>query len=270
MSSIMNNIMSNLRPMQIKRIGVTAALLFVLVQAASQPLWAEPWDAGTALVLEPWEKEVGIFNPLRLGLPHDMELNLHPLLFFAYPHISVKKKWWEQNNITISGDYALRYPTLLVKNISREGTGGILPPTSEPNQMVTLSAGALGSMALQNLMITLKLRYERTLGGEMEHIPTIDIAIAYPRTASFHTKQLIVAGIDFDGAIGGPFYYTVDFDLFFFPPMDPGSAIENKILLHWKINDSVRLLVGGKNVFGKYPWGNKIRFMPLIDVVFRW
>ncbi len=256
------------RPAFVYRLA--ALLLSMLVTTPRLIVASQAWDAGTALLLEPGQKEVGVFNPLRIGFAGGIELDVHPFFFFAFPHMTVKKEWYKTGAIVVSTGHSLRYPTLLIQNISREGTGGILPADTEPNRMVTFGNELYSTFRFSGSMLTLKMRYDRTLGAEKDHIPTIDFALAYPRTASLSTGQLMVFGADLDGVIAGRFSYTMDVDYFYFPPLEDDYAVESKLLLHCQLGETVRIVTGVKSVFGAYPFGKERRFLPLLDVIFRW
>jgi len=82
-------------------------------------------NSGLGLALEPRETalvkgagawELGVFNPLRIGVADGLELEAHPLFFFTAPHLKVRKAvgpggegdW----NVSIDGGVWFPYPAL--------------------------------------------------------------------------------------------------------------------------------------------------------------
>lgn len=66
-------------------VAIAAALAFRAAPASAEPM--PPRE--TADLLAPGEFQVGVFNPLRIGLPH-VELELHPLVALVAPHVDAR------------------------------------------------------------------------------------------------------------------------------------------------------------------------------------
>lgn len=86
------------------------ALAFVLLNAAHA--YADPLPPReTARVGERWQYNVGVFNPLTLGLGSRVEVRTHPLLFFVAPN-AVLRVSHVRGPVSITGEYGFSIPTL--------------------------------------------------------------------------------------------------------------------------------------------------------------
>ena len=219
-------------------------------------------------VLKKGQKEYPLFGVKRIGIGHDMELQVHPLLFFLDPHIGLKKYWGNKNKWHISSRHTLNYPTILLKTISREGTGGVLPKTSVIPQIFSTKneiqvAKALGDQFRFTAILGLELA--ATLGDS--DFPTIDLPFAYRRTAVYHDHFLPYFGLQLEGDLTPELKYELAFTAYKIMNDTGGFTFEDKVILYWKKSRKFGLKAGLASAFGKYPFGNDIRWMPLVDFV---
>ncbi|MBA2662086.1 MAG: hypothetical protein H0U74_07295 [Bradymonadaceae bacterium] len=255
--------------------SVLAATLFAALLAAS-PATAElktaSFRADSAYPLPEGRFELGLFGPLRYGLSERVELSAYPLYFFVIPNISAKYALMASGPFQVATRHSLVYPTLLLGLVSREGTGGILQPTTNAPHILALTNEALITRALgANHSTTLKLGISvapRFGGGDAPgtELETIDLPLIYARTAAYHSFATARAGIAFAGKIAGPFAYTVDADYFFMPEMDGSFAFEHATMLSWHASDDFLVQAGYTLVFGEYPFGTQLHVLPMIDL----
>lgn len=107
----------------------TGVLLVSLWSGAS--FGAGPRDTADVNAAGVWE--MGVFNPLRLGVGAGVELEAHPLFFFAAPHLLVRK------GLTVPGDSGWRLalsggawlPTPALQNVPPRGLKGYFTPTCD-------------------------------------------------------------------------------------------------------------------------------------------
>lgn len=110
---------------------VTAALLASLGLAPTAEA-AEPIPAReTADVLDPGRFQVGVFNPLRLGLPH-VEIEVHPIAMLVAPHVDAR--FWLRRprapgDVRLSGLVGLAVPTPAWRLAKPFGLAGDLVPS---------------------------------------------------------------------------------------------------------------------------------------------
>jgi hypothetical protein len=85
-----------------------------------------------AAVAKPGSWSVGLFNPLRIAVRKGMELELHPLLLAAAPHIGLRWAHVEPDGIgevRVTGEYGLTLPTPAFRNAKPLGIRGDLVPS---------------------------------------------------------------------------------------------------------------------------------------------
>lgn len=254
---------------------VVLMAVFVLsssAQAENSVLRA-PFAGHTAYVVGEDNFEIGVFGALRYGLTENVELSTHPLFLFVIPNVAAKVAWWSGENSQFSSRHTLVYPTLLLNLVSREGTGGILPPTTEVPQVFALSNDALFSHQISEhhtmtwrLGVTVAPHFGGGTTGATQ-FPTIDVPLVYARTAAYHSIGSGVAGLAVDGPIWGPFSFVVDADVFVMPGMDVGKfAVEQGTTLRWNPSGSWIVQAGYRLVVGSYPFGMQTDIFPVLDV----
>jgi hypothetical protein len=259
---------------------LAAVMLGVASAAAAQ---AEPapaalpatarWSSGTAAVLPAGAIEVGIFQPLRLGVGGTWELSTHPLLDLAMPGLAVKKTWWGGGRWRVASRHSLTYPSGLLVMLQKEGTGGIVTHETHVPHIIIWNNEAVGTMRL-----AAEHQLTGRLGVALGHafgrstLDTIDLPLVWPRLAPAFDTVTGVAGVDLDGAIAGPFYYCVDLDLFGIPNRRGPVAVEHAGIVTWRFGAHWAVQAGYKLVFGTYPAPGGFRaqwhIFPLADLVY--
>lgn len=237
-----------------------------------QILLSPLWTTGTALSIPPRQWDIGLFQPLRYGLTPTVSLSAHPLWFFLMPNLRLKKQW-KKSDIFIATRHQVIYPSFLLKNIAREGTGGILPANTEVPQILIFSNEILfstwlkkqTSCTLPDYLLTLKLGVDAAYNSGDTIIPTIDLPLVYHRTATYHKKMLYYAGLDLEIGFHETINYSIDVE---FMTADFGDyAVEHKALIVWNKSDTFKIMGGYKISYGKYPYGTEFRFFPMIDLL---
>jgi len=255
-----------------RRAIVCIGLVGLVVASVAPPAFADnaPWSGRRAATLPRGRFEVGVFSPLRYGLTDRLELSAHPLAFFVAPNARIKIGINDSATWHIATRHTLSYPTPLLKLISREGSGGVLPNTAKVPQIIALD---------NTVMATAKAPYQRRwftaeLGftvaprfGESD-FPTIELPIVYTRTAAYHTLATGHASFAFEGVIVDPFYYLVQTRGYFVPGVAGGFAAEQTILASWRPGTRFMLELGGVGVWGAYPFGYQVNVLPMIDARF--
>ncbi len=233
--------------------------IIVLTVLAALPVRADE------LTLAPGRVEMGVFQPLRWGVSEVIEIDTAPLLMFVVPNVGVKIRWSE----SLATEHAIRYPTPLLKLLSKEGIGGVYPSDAAVPHIVTIET-------LARYRVELGKAHTATftggaivsgLSGEST-IVSVDLPLVFPRTASWHNGVTGRFGLDFDGTIAGPITYNADVDLFLMNDADALVHAESSVLLGWQIAWWVALQAGCKVVVGQYPFGSQVHFLPMADLYF--
>ncbi len=256
-----------------------AALVFLAVWTLSAPAfalggaWSAPFAGHTAYVVGEGRFEVGVFDELRYGVSENVEISAHPLWMFVMPNVSAKIAWVPLAKAQISTRHALVYPTLLLGLLAREGTGGILPPTTEVPHIFGLTNELLVSGQLSaSHTLTWKggVHVAPRSGGSSTpgtEFVTIDLPLIYARTAAYHSAATVHSGLALDGPLLGAFSFLIGADMFFLPGLDEGRfAFEQGTTLRWNASQTWILQAGYKLVVGSYPFGNQTHLLPTADV----
>ncbi|MDA3862753.1 MAG: hypothetical protein PF689_02685, partial [Deltaproteobacteria bacterium] len=195
------------------------------------------------------------------------EISLHPLLFFGYPNLKFKKRWYRNHIFNFAHSTSISYPTLLLKAFSREGSGGLLPADSKIPHIYQATHNLIFSFRLPRqlyLSFLAEISRSHTLGKN--NFPEIELPLIYPRSWHYQETFTIRNGIDFQGKLYKDFSFLLDFDIFYVPGNAEKIHFEHKLALSWAVNSKLYILAGYKLSAGRYPFGNRLYFFPLIDL----
>ena len=104
------------------------ACLLLIGQLPAQLAEGEYWYSGTARLLPEGRKVGGLFEPLRYGRSDRLEWSVNPILALVIPNIAVKFASNELGSWQMAWRISAHYPTLLLRTLTREGSGGLLAP----------------------------------------------------------------------------------------------------------------------------------------------
>lgn len=231
------------------------------------------WSSGTAYLLPKGRMETGVFLPLRYGYSESMEFSMHPLAAFIIPNLNMKWQHSVWQRYAISTRHSFVYPTLLLRTISREGTGGIISPEFHIPHMVSLYNEALVSKQLfQEHVITAKAGFSVAWrSGYLDDRTTIDLPIVYHRLLVFYHDLGLRAGFDLQGKLVKKWGYSIDTDFFITPSAEDGFCYEHQGLIIWKKNRNFQIYFGYKLVYAEYPFGTQWHLLgPLFDLQWAW
>lgn len=244
---------------------------------------------------------VGLFDPWRISINDKHELSTQPLLFFIIPNAKLKYQWYDKNNTTLFSKHSFTIPTLLLRSISREGTGGILPIESKIPFIFTTKHQFFVQKSFSEIhKLSIGFGGEMGFHGKNSDFPTIDFPIIFPRT-HVYTNNFLVQG-DFIWTIR--FYkkittcqdfkshrknttnscsvsspkiilsekrFLIDFHSTYFhlpTNFDNYRAFEESLILRRETyNKGYKL--GVKYSYGTYPFGKGNGFFPFFDVIFK-
>lgn len=219
-------------------------------------------------VLAKGQKDLPLFGVKKMGIGNNMELQLHPLFFFLDPHIGLKKYWGDRGGWHLSSRHTLNYPTLLLKMMSREGTGGVLPNTSVIPQIISTQNEILATQTIGNqFYLAASLGVELAITFGEANFPTIDLPFVYRRTAVYHDHILPYVGVEFGGQLSQKIDFEVILNIYKFINDNAGFTVEDKAVLFWKKSPNFGIKAGVASVLGKYPFGYDFRWIPLLDFV---
>ena len=232
------------------------------------------WLSGTAHTLPKGRWETGLFQPVRWGQGEDREVSFFKLTALLMPGVTVKQRWDQCNNWTISTSHSLYYPTPLLKTMAKDGIGGMISPEFEIPHLLSLWNMVLASKPLpQNKILTTKVGFSLAFGGtDLSKESTIDLPLVYHRLAVYYNGWLLRFGSDLNGQIGEKWSYLIDGDYILIPGMKGYFTLEHKGMLSWEKSSTFQVSIGYKLIYGLYPDGypnnNIARFhaLPLLDL----
>ena len=255
------------------------AALIALTTLAALTTSAAPAHAGehmlwrtddTAYLTPPGRVEVNLFGSTRWSPTDDTELATDLLWNILIPNIQLKHHWaTTPDGWTFTTQHRASYPTLLYSTTSREGTGGLLPATLEPPQIIALETDALISryVARQHL-ITLRAGVEVAPRFGGQDVPIIELPLLYPRTASSMTWATFRLGLQLDGQIWRAFDYHASALLYVLPAIPGGAALEHRARVAWRPGRHLALEVGYTLSYANYPYGAQVHMFPAFDFAF--
>ena len=240
------------------------------------------WSSGTAYSLPKGQWETGLFQPVRYGLNDDQDIVLHPFFALKLPNLVFKKTWTEKNSWTIASRHGFYYPTPLLQSITGAGKFKIVAPQFEFPTLIGLTNEILATRSVGTGQLPGKAGLLLGLGGgDLDPLSTIDIPLVYPRLAVYYNGWGLRLGSDYVAPIKGRWSGFVDGDVFLYPGSSSALFFETKVLLIWTKSSRLRLMVGYKLTYGKYPFGSHWQILPpklptfpggwpLIDIQITW
>ncbi len=254
----------------------TGALIFLTAllligQLPAQLAEGEYWYSGTARLLPVGRQVNGLFGPLRYGRSEQVEWSLNPALALVIPNIAVKLARKELGNWQMAWRISAHYPTLLLRTLTREGTGGVLSPDPTipqvPHLLFSRGEVLLSRRMGAGTLVTVKGGLALALkAGEFDARHSIDLPVIFPRMAAYRNGYQLNLGIDLLQELPVIKRIWVDVDLFITPGFDQPLAFEHKGLTVLSRKGRLGLLVGYKLTWGDYPFGAQWHLLPLVDL----
>jgi len=186
----------------------------------------------------------------------------------------VKKFIGIKHGLGIAGRGSLDYPTPLLKLLQRKKIGGMLaddPEVGEIPFLLTLAGEILVTKKLEDNFLTGKLGITLCPGCDLDERHIIDLPLAYPRMAVYHSGLGTNLGVDYEHSMNEKLKFKADLDLLFIP--DKKLFSEHKLLITTPLSGKYNLSAGYKLVNGEYPFSagtSRWDFYPLIDLSWQW
>lgn len=251
---------------------MNALVLMLLCGLLSGPALAGAGSThGTADVLDDGQWELGLYAALRRGMGNGLELSVHPLTAALSPHLAVKKVWRPDGSWRLASRHSLIYPTHLLRFLAREGTGGIIVADAQIPHILAADNRVIVSRSLGETT-TLSLSGRMMLAasvGESDW-PSIDMPLAYPRTAAYQDHLATALGTQIDGQIWKSLYYRCELDGWLLPLSEGQWAAELRATVPWRPTQGFTVELGSTAVMGAYPYGEEWHVLPSFDLIWGW
>jgi hypothetical protein len=255
---------------------VCAALLVACALAPAPAQGSEPephsdWSGNHALTIARGRLELGLLQSAHYGLSDRVEVSLHPLLFFALPHVEAKALALARGRFSLAVRGRLAYPTPFLGLVSREGAGGLLPKSSSPPQALQIEGdfvvtAAWAEQQLASTSLGLAVAPHASFGPR--ELPLLDFPFLYPRFAPLYTVLVPRAGLAFEGSVIGALFYDLQLASYLMPELpDVGTAwaIEQAVTLEYRFGDRLALSLGVRTSQAKYAYATRFHFLPYLD-----
>ncbi len=248
---------------------LTAAL--TLLPASALAVYGE-LQPDTARTVAPGRVEVGVFAPLRVGVTEQVELSLHPLLALVAPHLDATVAWGEPLGLEVASRHGLLYPTPLMRLLSREGTGGLVPHDVTYPQLLATSHHLLVSRGVGQHLLTLRaggrLAWNLTAFDGPRFWSEVEWHFVRPRTAAWFAGWSADAGLAAEGPLWGAIGYRADLAYFLMPGLDGQQAAEWSVLATFRPRPGLLVRAGAIWSWCQFPYGERTSVaLPLADVI---
>jgi len=230
--------------------------------------------AESAAVLRPGEHSMGFLQPLRLGLNGNLELITHPVLDLLQPNLALQKNHGRVAGWQVATRHFAAYPTLFLRTIRKNGTGGIIAPDPDMGkipQMLYWRSEARISRDFLRSLVTCKAGIAIGVGGtKMDERLRIDYPLALQRMEVLFNGW----GLNLGGAmryhLNSRIDILLDANLYSLPGSPYSKFFEHKLQVFLKHSQTFRINCGYILSYGEYPFGSQWYILPLIDFVWQW
>jgi hypothetical protein len=230
------------------------------------------WSGPSALTLPRGRVELGLLGTSRYGLTDSVELAVHPIWFFALPHAEAKFRYVERPGLALAARGRLSYPSLFLGLVSREGSGGLLPKTSEPPVALMLEADAIVTGEIHAgaiVSLTLGFAVAPHASFTEAELPLLDFPFLYPRFAAIYSPIVPRAQVNLESALFLGFHLDLEFRGYFMPSLPyVGStlALEQALSLEYRFGERAAVSLGARLGEAEYPVGPRVHVLPYADV----
>jgi len=229
------------------------------------------WTDGTAYTIPMNSWELGLFTTSRYGISRNLELSAHPLMFFLMPQVKLKVGWGEYSGFQLATEHGILYPTVFMRLVATEGTGGLISPEFSIPQMFAIYNRFLTSYRpFRNAILSAHAGIAFSVKfGPLDPQSTIDLPVIYPRLAVFYNQPEFDVGIDFRGQFTPIVGWLFNVENFIVCGTPDNYFLENKgVMAYTSKKETLRVEAGYKLCFGRYPAGPQWHLLPVIDLVF--
>jgi hypothetical protein len=240
----------------------------------AEPSFDRTWSGNHAPTIPRGRVELGLFQSSHYGLTDRIELSLHPILFFALPHVEAKVQAQQHGRLSWGVRGRLAYPTLFLGLISRSGAGGLLPETSSPPQALQIEGDLLGSVVWTDSQLAsaaLGLAVAPHTSFTPQELPLLDFPFLYPRFAPLYSVLVPRMALAFEGHLAWRLFYDVALSGYLMPELpDVGTAyaLEQALALEYRHCPCFAVSAGLRASEAKYPYDTLVHFLPYLDVRF--
>ncbi len=228
------------------------------------------WLYGSAEIISPGQWEIGLFQPLVRSLSSDLQISLHPIIFFVMPNGTLTKTWGSVKQWKIASRHGLCYPTLLLRMVTKEGIWGFISPEFDIPGILLASNDLLASMVNTSYKLTFKAGITIAVkGDEIDSRTSIDLPLIYNRLSPLYSGNYIKIGGDYQLTLNRKTVFFLDFDYFLLNNSGNYTALEHTALI-CRSKNKRQISIGYKFITAEYPFGVQKHLLPVFDIRWRW
>jgi len=184
------------------------------------------------------------------------------------PHLEAKILWRERYPFYIASRHRLTYPTVLLGLLSREGSGGILPPSTDVPQAVILDSDIVATLAMDcTHWGTIEAGFSVAPRGAGD-MPLVDFPYLFSRFGVMSAPATLHAGAAIEGELIEHLAYSLDVDVWWVPAFRGGFALEHGLSIAWRFSSRIAVSAGYRLSHARYPAGVQRHLLPYADVLF--
>ena len=248
---------------------ISLCSFFALSSVASADPTVFTQNSATTLSKGDWS--IGVFSPLRYGLTDTIELSVvHPGWVLTTPHLRLMSQYEKLGDWSVASRHQLGYPTPLLKQLARKGTGGVLPPDSTiPHTLVSKNDVYFGKTVNESEM-TLSVGFALAVELGDSDYPTIDYAYGFRQTNLYQNKTALQLGFGWEQFITEKIGFRTWSKGYYFPLADEAWALEQRDTVLFQVSETSQASVGVNLSVAEYPWGEQWHAFPALDWMWIW
>jgi len=250
------------------KIGIQTLVVLFFVTFGIRQVIANDNSTGTAYTMEKGQVQVGFFAPLQMVFSDSIEWKTHPLLFVLMPNLELKLAHKSIRKIDWATEHSFFSPTYLMRQVTREGTGGFISPEFSIPQMAAIYNGIVLSQKIsQKHILSLSAGFQFAIkSGKLDKRTSIDLPFIYPRLAVFYSGYQFITGVNATGNLSDRWGYRFSVSGFW----AEDYALENNAFISWSNKGKTQLRLGYFLSYAQYPFGTQAHlFFPTLDIVWR-
>jgi hypothetical protein len=235
--------------------------------AGADELPSSPWPEPSALTLPRNRVVLGAFSESAWGVTSRIELRAHPLWFWVLPHAEVKIRWLDAGPWQLSSTHRLAYPTPFLALVSREGSGGLLPATTDvPVTLISDNDLLASAEWTTRQWASVRLGLSAAVQGGGDEI-LLDFPFLYQRFAALSAPAVPKLALIANGELLPVLSYVLELRHYWLPLNDfpLAHATEYAVQLGLELGGFQRLGIGGRLATARLPIGWRSHFLPLVD-----
>lgn len=250
---------------------IGSALGLGSLTAGAEPGPPARWANHSALTSAERRLEIGVFSQSSYGVSDRLELRTHPLWFFVLPQLHAKWRWFSGDTWHFSTSHGVQYPTPFLDLVSKEGTLGLLPATTEvPQALLLQNAALLTARVGVDHWLTAEAGVD--VGPRTHDTVLLDFPFLYSRFAALNAPWVPHVALGGLGMLTDHLDYCA-YSKFSWLPIEETSGAyswESELELGWSFTDDVRLGLSARAEYAHFPVGTRWYWFPLADVRVAW